>query len=506
MRTYKRKRGSRAYLTGYAAEQMDSAISAVRSGVSARKAAIDFGVSRSTLLRKVSQQQTKKHGGQIYLEEASELAIVQVLNQLVDWKVPLTLMELRLLVKNFLDLSEVNSSRFVNNMPGRDWARRFLKRHGLSLRFASKIKPSRSNLSKVKLEAYFSHLGDSLEGVDPSQIFNFDETNFTDDPTRNKCIVRGGVRRLERMTSFSKQAFSVMFCGSATGIYLPPMVVYKAKHLYEGWACDGIKGAVYGTTESGWFDMSAFEKWFFEIFLVHVKDVVGPKVLIGDNLSSHFSPAVVASCIEHNIRFVMLVPNSTHICQPLDVAAFRPMKALWRAVLTRWRAESRSMGTIPKETFPRLLARLFAYLEGKNLVAGFKASGIVPLDSSEVLKRLSGSSVCSEVGGAEMLKVLNESCLSLLRDHCGAGASSKVTRRRGSRITPGKAVAGVTCREEVWVCAYCKLAWKEDDNRWIVCDRCDREFHLQCSGIQYRTNAYYDVDIKNMDFLCNECE
>ena len=315
MRTYKRKRGARPYLTGYAVEQMEAAIRAVRSGNSFWKAAKDFGVPRSTLFRKFSEQNKKKHGGQTYLSESFEEAIVEVLKQLGEWKVPLTCMELRLLVKNYLDLSGMSDSKFANNMPGRDWARRFLKRHGLLVRFASKIRPNRSKLSREELEAYFSHLRVSLDGVDPSQIYNFDETNFTDDPTRKKCIVRRGVQRHERVASFSKQAFSVMFCGSATGVHLPPMVVYKAKHMYEGWACDGIKGAVYGATESGWFNMRTFEQWFNEIFLAHVKDIEGPKVLIGDNLSSHFSPAVVASCIEHNIRFVTLVPNSTHILQ-----------------------------------------------------------------------------------------------------------------------------------------------------------------------------------------------
>ena len=122
---------------------------------------------------------------------------------------------------------------------------------------------------------------------------------------------------------------------------------------------DGIKGAVYDSTSSGWFDMKTFEKWFREVFLKHVEGVDGPKVLIGDNLSSHFSPAVIALCKEHNIRFLTLVPSSTHLCQPLDVAVFRPMKVLWRAILTRWKVESRSRGTVPKETFPRLLDRVF---------------------------------------------------------------------------------------------------------------------------------------------------
>ena len=509
MRNYKRKRGARPYLTDYTDEKMNNALMAVRSGVSFGDAAEQFDVPKTTLYRKFLKQNRKKPGGQTWLSEAFELAIVQLLRQLGEWKVPMTLMEMRILVKNYLDLAGVGGEKFGNNLPGRDWARGFLKRHRLSLRYATRIKFGRAKLSRDDLESYFSHLRESLDGVDPSQIYNFDETNFTDDPTRKKCIVRRGVNRHERVTPFSKQAFSVMFCGSATGTYLPPMIVYKAKHVYEAWACDGIKGAVYDATESGWFNMRTFERWFFEIFLKHVKDVDGPKVLIGDNLSSHFSPAVVASCIEHNIRFVTLVPNSTHLCQPLDVAVFRPMKVLWRAMLIVWRTESRSIGTIPKETFPRLLARVFAHVKGKNLVAGFKASGIVPLDSEKVLKQLTGTSSTMELGAKDMFDVLNEACLNLLRDYCGVGTTSgKVKARRGKKITPGKAI-GSKClaagHEEVWLCRYCELQWKQDDNRWIVCDRCDHAFHLQCSGIQYRARDYYEVDIEGMDFFCEDC-
>ena len=34
-----------------------------------------------------------------------------------------------------------------------------------------------------------------------------------------------------------------MFCGSAVGQFLPPMVVYKAKHLYAGWQEGGPNGS-----------------------------------------------------------------------------------------------------------------------------------------------------------------------------------------------------------------------------------------------------------------------
>ena len=79
---------------------------------------------------------------------------------------------------------------------------------------------------------------------------------------------------------------------------------------------------------------------FFKVYLPHVRDAQGRKALIGDNLGSHFSPKVVSACIEHDIRFVTLLLNITHICQPLDVAVFRPLKILWHAALDPWCCES----------------------------------------------------------------------------------------------------------------------------------------------------------------------
>jgi len=56
-----------------------------------------------------------------------------------------------------------------------------------------------------------------------------------------------------------------MFCGSATGTLLPPMVVYKAENLYNEWTTGGPENAVYSISKSGWFDMETFEQWFFEV-------------------------------------------------------------------------------------------------------------------------------------------------------------------------------------------------------------------------------------------------
>jgi len=107
----------------------------------------------------------------------------------------------------------------------------------------------------------------------------------------------------------TKSATSVMFCGSAAGTMLPPMVVYKAAHVYKAWKQRGSKGTHYYRSSSGWFDGFLLEKWFFELLLPKLKRQVGKKLLIGDNLSSHHSMAVIEACKKNNIAFVCLPPQ-----------------------------------------------------------------------------------------------------------------------------------------------------------------------------------------------------
>ena len=40
----------------------------------------------------------------------------------------------------------------------------------------------------------------------------------------------------------------------------------------------------------------------------------------------------------------------------------------------------------------------------------------------------------------------------------------------------------------------------------IVWDTCDGKYHLQCPGIYYKKEQYYEIDIESELFLCEECE
>lgn len=195
-----------------------------------------------------------------------------------------------------------------------------------------------------------------------------------------------------------------MFAAAGDGHLLSLYVVYRAENLYNTWVSGGLPGTVYNRSKSGWFTMEIFEDWFIKIVLPHFRkfDSEKPKIIIGDNLTSHVSKWVIEQCTLNNIKFVLLPPNSTGICQPLDVAYFKPLKSKWSQLLSEWKSKHR--GTIPKDTFPRLKYQCLIAMSDKssdNIQAGFRASGLIPLDREQVLERLPKQSAEGEIENSQ---------------------------------------------------------------------------------------------------------
>lgn len=60
-------------------------------------------------------------------------------------------------------------------------------------------------------------------------------------------------------------------------------------------------------------------------------------VLFLDGHRSHISLPLTTFCKEKGIELVALLPNSTHVLQPVDVAVFRPVKGSWRDIVREFR-------------------------------------------------------------------------------------------------------------------------------------------------------------------------
>lgn len=282
-------------------------------------------------------------------------------------------------------------------MPGEEWVRAFLGRHKkvLSTRMCQNISRSRAAVSVESVNRYFDNLSKTISGVPPENIVDYDETNLSDDPKAKQMIFRRGIKHAERIMNTSKSCVSLMFACTANGIFLPPYVVYKTKRIMNTWVQGGPIGTRYNTSKSGWFDGYIFKDWLQRLAVPYFSQLANdaPRVIIGDNLASHLTADVIQTCEDNNISMIFLPSNSTHLLQPLDVAVYRPMKSVWKKILSNWKeTEGKFYKTLPKNHFPRLLFALMEHSDMQNraqwAMSGFRTTGIYPLNRERVVHTL----------------------------------------------------------------------------------------------------------------------
>lgn len=390
-RAYVRVGGKRSY-ANYNEEQMTAALKAIEeNGFSVNAAAETFGIKRETLRHRLKGKHSKKIGGQLSIKPEIEQQLSTYLKKCAEWGFPLDTLMIRQVVKGFLDTLGIIVPKFKVNIPGVDWVNSFLKRNDLVNKRIKNISNARAEVTKEQLDCYFENLKETISGVPPENILNYDETCMHDDPGKKKGVAGKGQKYVERKLNTTKSGITVMFAGTAAGELLPPYVVYKSENMWDTWREGGPKGSRYNRSKSGWFDGNIFEDWFFQIALPFLKKKVGTKVIIGDNLASHLSAGVLDGCLKNDIHYVFLPANASHLCQPLDVGFYGPLKTAWRRILMNFKLSHPGKVGLPKECFPTLLSKLMKEMElntSKCLQSGFRKSGIYPFNRQEVYKSL----------------------------------------------------------------------------------------------------------------------
>lgn len=464
MRNYKNQTGRKN--AKYDPKHLTAAINSVKENkMSLRKASECYAIAYSTLRNHIQDKPMKTYGGQTVLTSDEEDHLERIILSCSDWRLPLKRKDIILIIQSYLTTIG-KCTRFRDNKPGRDWWEGYLKRHQkLSEKWSQNIKRVRANVGEEAVKDYFDHLKTSMEGIPGANILNYDETNFVDDPgaelvstyqqfcfhvpgfsvssaSKNsktcflfptQVVTRRGSRHPDSVKDTTRSATSVMFCCTAAGHLLPPFIVYKANKAHDAWTENGPPGAKYSATDSGWFEMDTFEEWFMKIALVYMKTLVGPKLLIGDNLASHLSPQVVQACWKYDIRFVFFTPNATHILQPLDVAVFRSLKRKWREILNEWK--DKHYGPLHKSVFPRLLKDTIEAVgmrNSENIKAGFRGTGIHPFNPERVL-----SKVRIQETSPDTLS-LDNTVVQYLKERREAVLTTTPKRTRKIKVIPGQ--------------------------------------------------------------------
>ena len=214
MSRYKKIIGSKKKRYGdFLNDSLNNAVESVKQGMTIRAAANQYNIPKSTLHRKCRKKQMKTPGGQLCLTIEEENVIVKHLIVVGDWGFPFSRLDLRLLVKSYLDRSNRTVKRFKENLPGDEWAKSFIKRHAKDIQpqLCQNIKTTRAEMSREELIKYFDNLKDVLDDVPCENILSYDETNLSDNPGQEKLIFKRGKKYPERIMNYTKGSTSIMF-------------------------------------------------------------------------------------------------------------------------------------------------------------------------------------------------------------------------------------------------------------------------------------------------------
>ena len=121
-----RRKGN--YRSKYTQEDFNKAMESIQDvRMSVRKAAEEFNVHRTTLMNRIHKRTSDKLGRPCELTEDEENLLTGRIKLMGDWGFPLTMIDVRKLVQDYLNTSG-KRSMWLDNYPGKDWAYGFVKR------------------------------------------------------------------------------------------------------------------------------------------------------------------------------------------------------------------------------------------------------------------------------------------------------------------------------------------------------------------------------------------
>ena len=116
---YKQTPGSRTY-HNYMNETLQKCLSQVKANKILMKAASrKYSIPYRTIRNKINRWHNKQYGGQKRLSGSFENTLVGTIDELTEWKVPLSGYNIQCLVKTYLDKMDYADPRFNDKLPGK---------------------------------------------------------------------------------------------------------------------------------------------------------------------------------------------------------------------------------------------------------------------------------------------------------------------------------------------------------------------------------------------------
>jgi hypothetical protein len=330
-RTTQRDRQAAGSRVKWNSDEMKKAINAVRTNqMGLNKAARAYHVPKATLLRHVKHTNVRAHDSEKCLGRSSDLP-PNIENDLVQHTL---LLESRFygltrqtVLRLVYQIAKANNiaTRFNDDkqIAGKEWLRGFLHRHPeISLRVPEASSLARAaGFNRQRVGEFFNLLQNTVhdEDLTPDRIFNMDETGFSSVQKPQKVFARKGKHQVGAITSGERgRNITFVCCVSASGMYVPPLIIYLRKHLKAELTEGAPPGSIYACQENGWINTDLFLVWF-DHFIATVNLSIDRKVLLilDGHVSHRQNIQAIVRARDRGVILLSLPPHCTHRLQHL---------------------------------------------------------------------------------------------------------------------------------------------------------------------------------------------
>ena len=163
-----------------------------------------------------------------------------------------------------------------------------------------------------------------------------------------------------------------------------PRSLYTETHLFSFRLHNCEAGVVMNMQPNAWMTRWLFESWISHFIECLKKgpsvDLTNHHILILDGYNSYVILEVTKVSMESSLDIVFLPSHTSHALQPINIVCFKSFKIAFRKLRDRWSLTNKTR-IVDKQTLCEWTSQVLKEaLTPNNIMAGFKQTGIWPLD------------------------------------------------------------------------------------------------------------------------------